>query len=275
MALVGPNGSGKSTLNRAMVGLLGYEGRIELDGQARRTRSRAVASQIAYLPQVAPQLAAPVRELVRAIETLRDLAPGAVAARAQQLDLDLADLAGRPLRGLSGGMRQKLLLALALACPASLFVLDEPTGSLDPTARQRFFSAFEESTAGATVILCSHRLEEVRTLVDHVFVLEDGRLVHDGPADAFLARHAAHVIEVRVGGDRAEAWLVAQGFQPTAHGWWSRTARAEQKREIVVRLTHELEGELIDLEVRAIEKLDLADPSDPAAPSKDWEVGHA
>jgi len=187
VALVGPNGSGKSTLNRVLVGLLGYEGRVSLDGHSPRERSSGIASRIAYLPQVAPQLAAPVRELVRAIATLRDIPVERVSARSADLGLDLEALAARPLRGLSGGMRQKLLLALAMASPVSLLVLDEPTGSLDAATRQRFFDAFDEMSGSATVVLCSHRLEEVRALVEHVLVLDDGRLHYDGSTTEFLA----------------------------------------------------------------------------------------
>jgi ABC-2 type transport system ATP-binding protein len=258
VALVGPNGSGKSTLNRVLVGLLGYTGHVALDGHSPREREREIAARIAYLPQVAPQLGAPVRELVRAITTLRGIEPAAVAARATQLGLDLEVLAPRPLRGLSGGMRQKLLLALALASPVSLLVLDEPTGSLDPTARARFFELFEEAAGPATVVLCSHRLEEVRALVDHVLVLEDGRLVHDGEAAAFLAATAAHILEVRVEGAPAERWLSTLGFSPGARGWWSRTAAPEQKQRLVQRIARELDGALVDLEVRAIEHIDLS-----------------
>lgn len=255
-ALIGPNGSGKSTLNRILVGLLGYEGHVALDGHSPRERSSEIAARIAYLPQVAPQLGAPVRELVRAITTLRGIEPAAVASRASRLGLDLEALAGRPMRGLSGGMRQKLLLALAFAGPASLLVLDEPTGSLDPATRQRFFETFEEATGDATILLCSHRIEEVRTLVDFVLVLDEGRLVHAGPASAFLESHAEHVLEVHVKDDAAARWLADAGFHAGARGWWSRTAAPEQKRELVRRMTRELDGAIVDLEIRPVEQIE-------------------
>jgi ABC-2 type transport system ATP-binding protein len=257
VALIGPNGSGKSTLNRVLVGLLAYEGRVALDGASPRDRD-AIAGRIAYLPQVAPRLGAPVRELVRAIGRLRGLAIGAVRARAGELGLDLDAIAALPLRGLSGGMRQKLLLALSLAGPSELLVLDEPTASLDPTARQRFFEAFGQLAGDATVLLCSHRLEEVRALVDHVLVLDEGRLVHDGPASRFLAACVAHVVEVRVEGDRAERWLRERDFRTAGPGWWTRTVAAADKNALVSGLVRELDGVLVDLEVRTLESVDLA-----------------
>lgn len=256
VALVGPNGSGKSTLNRVLVGLLGFEGRVALDG--RPPRDAGIAARVAYLPQIAPQLAAPVRELVRAITRLRGIDAAAVARRAAGLGLDIEALAPRPLRGLSGGMRQKLLLAIALASPAELLVLDEPTGSLDPDTRRRFGAGFDEAVGDATVLLCSHRLEEVRTLVDHVLALEDGRIVHDGPAAAFLAECTAHVIEAKVAGAPAERWLAEAGFRAGAHGWWSRTATPTCKPQLVQRMTRELDGALLDFEVRAVEEIEPA-----------------
>jgi ABC-type multidrug transport system ATPase subunit len=261
VALVGPNGSGKSTLNRALVGLIAHEGRISLDGVSPRSRTSELAQRIAYVPQVAPQLGAPVRELVRALCSLRELPLQAVAERADGLGLDLAAIASLPLRSLSGGMRQKLLLALAMAAPTSLLVLDEPTGSLDPATRQRFFAAFREAAGDATVVLCSHRLEEVRALVDHVLVLEEGRLVHDGPAAAFLQACAAYTLRVRVESSEAARWLSQQGFRAETDGFWSRTAALEQKRELVRSVARELGGALLDLEIEPIERLDLPSPA--------------
>jgi ABC-2 type transport system ATP-binding protein len=79
-------------------------------------------------------------------------------------------------------MRQKLLLALALATDASLLVLDEPTASLDVQSRRRFFELVAELPQRPSIILCSHRLEEINNLVDRVVVLEDGRVVRDAEA---------------------------------------------------------------------------------------------
>jgi ABC-2 type transport system ATP-binding protein len=131
-------------------------------------------------------LGAPVGELVGALARIRGIPVARVEKLGARLDLDLPSLAGRPFRGLSGGMKQKLLVALALASEPALLILDEPTGSLDARSRERFFGLFEELADDVTVILCSHRLEEVQQLVDHVLVLEEGRLVYDGHASGFL-----------------------------------------------------------------------------------------
>src|SRR5581483_8103276 len=139
VALVGPNGSGKSTLLRAIMGLLRCDGTIRLDRRDPLDARHILAPRIAYVPQIAPTLAAPVREVVRAIAGVREIDPSAFREVARELDLDLDAIDGRPFRGLSGGTRHKLLLAFALASPVSLLVLDEPTASLDADARERFF----------------------------------------------------------------------------------------------------------------------------------------
>ncbi len=181
VALVGPNGSGKSTLVRAVMGLVRCDG-VRVDGRQPFVDRAALAGRMAYVPQAAPQLAASVGEVVRAVETIRPIDPGEVRRVAAALALDLDDVARRPVRALSGGMRQKLMIALALAAPASLVVMDEPTASLDARAREAFFELFAARASGATLLLSSHRVDEVERLVDRVVGLEDGRIVFDEPA---------------------------------------------------------------------------------------------
>lgn len=179
VALVGPNGSGKSTLARALMGMLRCEGSVRLDGwDAFRDRLQ-VALHAAYVPQAQPQLGATVGEIVEVVTRLRGLEPGRIRGVADELQLDLDAVASRPVRALSGGMKQKLLIALALAAPSSLLVMDEPTASLDARTRETFFRLFEEHLPNATLLLSSHRLEEVGRLVDRVVFLEEGRVTLD------------------------------------------------------------------------------------------------
>ena len=194
-ALVGPNASGKSTLIRALVGLIRVEGEITIDGRPPRDRALSVARQTAYAAQTAPRLAAPTGELVAAIARLRQIEPAAIEAVAARLELDLAALRPQPFRSLSGGTRQKLLLALAFAPKPRLLVLDEPTASLDPGARQRLGELLADLAPGTSVILCSHRLDEIRAFAQHVLQLQEGRLVYDGPRDSSLGPMGLRVVE--------------------------------------------------------------------------------
>lgn len=258
VGLVGPNGSGKSTLNRALMGLLRCDGEVRLDGRPLEAERVALARRMAYVPQTAPALAVPVRELLRAVCELRELSPSAVAKVAARFDLDLEAVAAQPFRALSGGTRQKLLIALALGADASLLILDEPTGSLDARSRETFFSLIGELAGERTVVLCSHRLEEVRQLVDHVLMLEDGSLVWDGSAADFLSASARSRVEVRIVNGAPPAWLAERGFARGTGGWWVRHLSHAEKLELLPQLTAMLGSQLEDLLVRDLESLEIA-----------------
>jgi ABC-2 type transport system ATP-binding protein len=179
VAIVGTNGSGKTTLLRALVGLVAVEGRIEIDGiDVGREPQRALAN-VAYAPQIAPPLEAPVDELVRLHASVRGVDRKIIEEKARGLGLELDRVKKVRFRDLSGGMKQKLLAALALATRASVLVCDEPTANLDAEARAAFVAQLEERGPDAIVILCSHRLDEVRHLVDRVLEMRDGKLVRD------------------------------------------------------------------------------------------------
>ena len=258
VALVGPNGSGKSTLNRILMGLVACDGAVRLDGCSPFQERVRIAQRMAYVPQAAPQLGARVDEVLASVARVRGLERDEIAQRARAFDLDLEDLAARPFRSLSGGTKQKLLIALAFAARASLLILDEPTGSLDARARERFFELCEAIPAGATLLLCSHRLEEVRPLVDHVLFLEEGRLSWQGRAAAFLELCSRSVIEAWADGESAPAWLRARGFRRTSGGAWVCSVAPADKLKRVEELVRELGSQLRNVNVRDLERLDIS-----------------
>ena len=254
VALIGPNGSGKTTLIRSLLGLVSCAGKVRLDGLA---PGPATAARVAYVPQIAPQSGAPVEELCAAVARIRDMPPARVTAIAARLGLDLEErrLARRPFRALSGGTKQKVLLAMALATGASLVVLDEPTASLDATARTAFFTVYAELASAATLVLCSHRLEEIRHLVTHVVLLNEGRVAWSGPVDEFLGARGTAILELRAGG-AAEAWLRARGFSPGAPGWWARAVPSGEKLALLGEAQAALGAELRDLAVREVDTIE-------------------
>jgi ABC-2 type transport system ATP-binding protein len=258
VALVGPNGSGKSTLLRAVLGLVGCEGQVLLDGATPFEQREELARHLAYVPQIAPQMSAPVREVVGIVMRTRDLAFERVEALASALALDLHPVLDRPFRLLSGGMKQKLLIALALAANASLLVLDEPTASLDADARDRFFKLISEAPAISTVLLCSHRLEELRHLAEDVVELADGKVVYDGSIEQLLGARGMSTIEVYADADHG-AWLLGRGFHAGAPGWWARTFTRDEKLRVIPELIATLGAGLRDLVVRDLESIGTAD----------------
>ncbi len=254
-ALIGPNGSGKSTLVRIVMGMLASDGDVRFDGVAVGADRAAIATKLAYVPQVAPRLAAPVRDVIGAIVKLRGMAPQRLENAARALALDLDELARRPFRTLSGGQRQKVLAALALAADAELLLLDEPTASMDPRSRGEFFALVDALPASVSVLLCSHRLDEIRRLVDRVVVMEEGRVAWQGAATEWLADRAEAVVEVSTDGLAAGEWLAARGFSRGATGWWVRTLPAQERVVLVRSILGQLNGQVKDVMVRDIERL--------------------
>lgn len=266
IALIGPNGSGKSTLSRILGGMLAYEGEVRIGGLSAWIDRGRLAPRTVYVAQSAPQLGASVGEIVEAIASVRGIESDRIRDTAERLELNIAEVASRPVRALSGGMKQKLLLSLAFASEVDLFLLDEPTASLDAQGRSAFYRLVEERLRGATLILCSHRLEEVRHLVDHVVALADGKLAWQGPLSAYL-EHASHaVIEVRTRATEAAAWLRAQGFHEGGRGDWARVVDHAASLSLVRELSERLNGQAESLRVRDLDVLEAA-PARPQGPS--------
>lgn len=185
-ALVGPNGSGKTTLIRCLLGLVRFEGSIALDRLDPLRDHVEAQRRVAYVPQRAPSLPVPVGELVAFWSAERRAPREALLAATRALGLDLAAVWAQPFPSLSGGMQQKLLAGMALATDCPILLLDEPTANLDPAARTAFFDALSRRDPAPTVLLSSHRLEELRHLVDRVVVLDEGRIAFDDRLDRFL-----------------------------------------------------------------------------------------
>ena len=158
----------------------------------------------------------------------------------------------------SSGMRQKLLLALALATDASLYVLDEPTASLDAEARQDFFRLVSRIPATATVLLCSHRLDELRQLTDHVLALSDGVLQFSGATEDYLRVSAMAVVDVRIAAEATHLDLGASGFEAGVNGWWRRVLPQAEKLALVRELTSRMNGSVQNVLVRDVETLSPA-----------------
>jgi ABC-2 type transport system ATP-binding protein len=161
------------------LGLLRVEGRISIDGVDVAKAPQIALQSVAYIPQVAPPIDASVAEVVRAHCGLRNTGSADVARAAARLGLRLETVAALRFRDLSGGMRQKLLAALALATRAPILVCDEPTANLDPEARAAFFEEIAALPAESIVILCSHRSEEVEGYVGRIIEFAEGRIARD------------------------------------------------------------------------------------------------
>lgn len=185
VAFVGANGSGKTTLLRALLGLIRVSGSISIAGSDVSREPHMALRHVAYIPQIAPPIDATAAEVVRAQAALRGKTEEATWARGERLGLASDGCRKKRFRDLSGGMKQKLLAAMALAAEAPILICDEPTANLDGEARRSFFEQVEERSSGGILVVCSHREEEVSRLVSRAISMADGRVVRDGPPAQF------------------------------------------------------------------------------------------
>jgi ABC-2 type transport system ATP-binding protein len=179
VALVGSNGAGKTTLIRCLLGEYLHEGEVLVEGLSPREHRQEVLSRIGFVPQLPPPLKMPAGQLVRFAASLCEASPGRIGSVASRLGLDLDRFHRQPFVKLSGGQKQKLLIAIALGREADILVLDEPAANLDPEARRVFFEMLAERQESAAMLISSHRLDEVAALVNRVIELDQGRVVLD------------------------------------------------------------------------------------------------
>ena len=179
VALVGSNGAGKTTLIRCLLGEYTCEGAVTVDGIDPRLNRREVLAKVGFVPQLPPPLKMPVGQLIRFAASLCEVDPKRMEAVAGRLGLDTEQFRHQPFVKLSGGQKQKLLIAIALGRDSELLVLDEPAANLDPEARHIFFQLLAARQAQVAMMISSHRLDEVAALVNRVVELDQGRIVLD------------------------------------------------------------------------------------------------
>ncbi|MFO0847339.1 MAG: nitrous oxide reductase family maturation protein NosD [Gemmataceae bacterium] len=188
VALWGANGAGKTTLLKCLLGLVPFEGTCSILGQPCGMRGKASRRLLGYVPQeVKLHPDQTVLECVRFYAALRRVGAG----RGIELlaEWGLAGVHDRPVRHLSGGMRQKLALVLALLSDPPVLLLDEPTSNLDVAAREEFGRLLARlKAAGKTLLFCTHRTGEIAALADRVVVLEAGRKAAEGTPDELRGR---------------------------------------------------------------------------------------
>jgi len=197
VALIGSNGAGKTTLIRCLLGEYTHDGSVAINGLDPRSNRTAVLGSIGFVPQLPPPLKMPVGQLIDFSASLCGTDPQRIHAIAKRLGLDVDGILSRQFVRLSGGMKQKLLIAIALGREAKVLVMDEPAANLDPEARKIFFDLLAERLDDATMIISSHRLDEVSALVNRVIEMDMGKVVLDDKvADAvtLTARLACRVV---------------------------------------------------------------------------------
>lgn len=191
VALVGPNGAGKSTVLKTIPGLIRpTAGRVDVLGHAVGTDPLVVRRLVGYVPQrLAFTDARPAEHVVAHYAALRGAADR--SARNLLSEVGLARAADRPARAFSGGMMQRLGLAIALLGAPPLLVLDEPMVSLDPDGSAIVRETLRAHRArGGAALIATHILSDAEMLSDRVCLLANGRILADDTVPALVQRFA-------------------------------------------------------------------------------------
>ena len=211
LALWGENGAGKTTLLKAVLGLIDFEGSIHVKGHDVKQTGKLARRSIGYVPQEAVFYDWSVQATMEFYAQLKGtgkLRPSTERIAALLARLGLAGHADKPVPALSGGLKQRLALAVALLADPPVLLLDEPTANLDAQARRDYLALLAGLRRdGKTIIFASHRLDEVLALADRVLLLEQGRLLEIITPQA-LQTHLAPEVELTL-------W-VAEGQRPAA-----------------------------------------------------------
>ncbi|NBH09917.1 ATP-binding cassette domain-containing protein [Amycolatopsis sp. SID8362] len=206
--LVGPNGAGKTTLLGLLLSLaVADEGSLEILGTPVGRALAAPAGVAGFVdgPGLYPALTA--RQNLAALAALRD----ATADIDDTLGrVGLADVADDRVRGFSLGMRQRLGLAAALLTEPRLLVLDEPANGLDPAGKNHVHGVLEQLAAGGTtVVLSSHRMDDLEALCSEVTILATGRVAFTGPPAKLAAENRELAYRLRTSDPAAARRVIA------------------------------------------------------------------
>ena len=187
VAVVGPNGSGKTTLLRLLHGVVAHTGK-------RRARADGALQAMVFQRPFLMRLSARRNVALALWLAARRRPSGERAARVEAAlrKVGLWPMRDRAARSLSGGEQQRLALARAWATGPALLFLDEPTASLDPTAKKEVESVLAAFAAeGTTLVMSTHNLGQAKRLASRVVFMDQGRIALDLPTAEFFA-HGGH-----------------------------------------------------------------------------------
>jgi iron complex transport system ATP-binding protein len=245
LGIIGPNGAGKTTLLNAIGRLLPFTGEITVGGQpAAGLSRRELARLIAYVPQrplLPPDMT--VSEYVLLGRTAHigylrgETAADRLACTAVIGRLDLAAMARRPLRSMSGGELQRVVLARALAQEAPVLLLDEPTSALDLGRRMDALELIDDVRRERTLTVLSaiHDLTLAGQFADRLMLVADGEVAATGPAgqvlrDDVLAAHFGAGVQVMTTSDGELAVISRRQPRGAANPGAAKPAAADRSR---------------------------------------------
>ncbi len=191
-AFLGPNGAGKSTTMKMLTGYLSpTKGSVHIAGKSMQTERIEASKHIGYLPENGP-----LYDEMTPKGALKYLGRARGLGRADRKNrmefvaekCNLEEVWNKPISKLSRGFRQRVGMAQALLHDPDVLILDEPTSGLDPNQLVGIRKLILELGQSKTVLLSTHVLQEVETLCSRVILIDQGRIVFDGPIDDMSQR---------------------------------------------------------------------------------------
>ena len=217
---LGPNGAGKSTTIRAMLGLIQYkQGQIFIGGFDVKKEKEKILQMVGYMPSEAwfyPGMT--IKEVLKLSADVRNVDCSVEAEKlCERLQID----GKRKINELSLGNRKKVSIVCAMQHKPKLFLFDEPTSGLDPLMQNVFFELIREYVkAGATCMLSTHILSEIRNYCDRVAIMKEGKLIVTDTVEHLLSSKSKHIKMIRDGekldfiykGDLNELYKELEGY---------------------------------------------------------------
>ena len=179
IALIGQNGAGKTTLIRCTLPHYVFAAGLTVMGKNPRIYHEDLMQHIGFIPQIPPPLKMTVGEMLDFFSKLSNTDKQDFIEISVNLGLNIDANISKPFLKLSGGMKQKLLVALALGRKPEILLMDEPSANLDPEARKIFFDYLSDYNKDALMIISSHRVKELENLANRVVEMDLGEVVLD------------------------------------------------------------------------------------------------
>jgi len=200
VAVLGPNGAGKTTMLEILEGHRARDtGQVVVLGCDPERSPRAMRERIGIVPQ--ETAVEPVLTVAETVELYAAAYPHPRPAEEVIALLDLEEQRDVRVSSLSGGQQRRLDLAIGIAGDPELIFLDEPTTGFDPSARRRSWELIRGlGSAGKTIVLTTHYMEEAQRIADRVVVIANGRVVADS-TPATLSAEGPVLIQYRLGGE--------------------------------------------------------------------------